>query len=1035
MKAGFTLTALFLVGVLAAGSPRVGTAQAQGTVPVSPPANPRPEPRRMPVVEVDLLAPNGTEPLVVLAPLSEPFNVVLQNRAPGALYRVTHDWLLDPATPSRPPAAALHKEQDLRMSDGRRTPPFHFSPECDDLLTRADDLLAARDEATVAEGFAALKKLDVSKACGPRVPASYLEGFLGQASWSLNPYFTVYPGDEVRLTVERLDPGTRTALRSWRFVVRANTPRLDWAHANEEAWIVGETSRDIVEMILYARAHSLPTDDELKFSTVAAPVAGVAAPRHVISFAARAGTIAKSELTFSDHIWAPAAYEPLARTALQSLGLRAAAASDGGALAEALLDPRSVVLEAESHRVSDLLERAMLDPGAHEQAALILGTLALREAAGRFSDPRQTLCRMAAHMAVARALQSGTTSRLSGYANAVMLTLVKRQRDALQQIAGLEGARPSAAWGSYLKALRIHNTSDWRILREPGKASLLERLEHFHALQQSLGGSQAFAFLESTRPQPMSDWARIAFTGGLSKDEGTVSVDEGNVLGDWLVATDASDAADVWKAFHGTTLQPEKLVEALNEKPRRLLGAEASGKVRPRVVAWGLWARFFERNLCFGALASVNFLDRYLTLPERAREANATWTDKLSGLDLWPGLALGRLIGGKPAQARPPGPYVEPVECTRAENLVHDNPQWITAEVWDLFQRQCVKARNTQSIPPVTRWFNGLVPAGTALLERWRGAAFSPRDAAARQAYTVLHEQAPFDTFIPYMATLVGPTTPFEEMARVYGPLADYDLAVMKRLASAREKDPEAYRALYAKITAIDPDAYLQLGDYLRDREIEADAAAAYERAIEKALDRVAVSAHVRWLVGYYLDHGRTDRARQVADLAAETYSGAGLVTMGYFLERTRKYDDAEQWYRKMIERYDNRGALDAFYIRYEQRVGDDRFKSQAAAARKSMFPGGLERVSLAELTAPPPPQDGFRLTTEEIPPKGDALTLGDVVVAVNGQRVHNETQYDTLLTLDDNPMVTVIVWRQAKYVQVEVRLSRRKYAPISRPV
>lgn len=1034
MKLPFALTALLLGEVLAACSPRVGATQAPSTAPVSPPGTARPAPPRMPVVEIDLLAPNGPEPVVVVTPLSEHFNVVLTNRAPSALYRTTHDWQIDPATPSRPAAAALHGEQDLRVADGRRITPFHFSSECDDLQTRADDLLAARDEATVAERLASVQKLDVSKACGSRVPASYLEGFVGQAKWPFKS-FSLYPGDEVRLTIERLDPATRQALRTWRFVLRGNTPRLDWAYATEEAWIVGETSRDIVEMALYARTRSLPADDDLKFSVVASPVAGVAAPRHQVSFAPPGAALVKSELTFSDHIWAPTAYEPLARAALQSLNLRAAAPSDGNALAEALRNPRSVVLETESRRVSDRLERAMLDAGAHEQAALILGTLALREAAGRFSDPRQTLCRMAAHMAMGRALRSGAASPLSEYANALMLTLVNRQRDALQQIAGLESAHPSAAWASFLKALRIHNTRDWRILRDPQGASLLERLEHFRALQQSLGGSQAFAFLASTHAQPMSDWARIAFSGGLAKDEGTLSVDEGNALGDWLVATDLNDATEVWRALHGTTLQPEKVVEALNNRPGRLLAAEASGKVRPRVVGWGLWARFFERNLCFGALASVNFLDRYLGLGERARDLNAGWADKLSGLDLWPGLALGRFIGGKPALPRPPGPSVEPVECTRAENLVHDNPQWITPEVWDLFQRQCVKARTTQSIPPLARWFNGLVPAGTALLERWRGAAFSPRDPATQKAYAVLHEQAPFDTFIPYMATFVSEKTSFEEMARVYGPLADYDLSVMKRLASALEKEPEAYRALYSKITAIDPDAYLQLGDYLSDREIEADAAAAYERAIEKALDRVAVSAHVRWLVGYYLDHGRTDRARQVADLAAETYSGAGLVTMGYFFERTRKYDDAEEWYQKMIERYGNGAPLDAFYIRYEQRMGDDRFKAQSAAARNRQFPAGLERVSLAELAAPPSPQDGFRLTKAEIPPKGAELTVGDVVVAVNGHRVHNETQYNTLLTLDDNPMVTVIVWRQDKYLQEEVRLSRRKYAPISRPV
>jgi len=47
-----------------------------------------------------------------------------------------------------------------------------------------------------------------------------------------------------------------------------------WAYANEETWIVGETSRDIVEMILYARDHSLPSGERLGFSVT--PEAGSA---------------------------------------------------------------------------------------------------------------------------------------------------------------------------------------------------------------------------------------------------------------------------------------------------------------------------------------------------------------------------------------------------------------------------------------------------------------------------------------------------------------------------------------------------------------------------------------------------------------------------------------------------------------------------------------------------------------------------------------------------------------------------------------
>jgi hypothetical protein len=77
------------------------------------------------------------------------------------------------------------------------------------------------------------------------------------------------------------------------------------------------------------------------------------------------------------------------------------------------------------------------------------------------------------------------------------------------------------------------------------------------------------------------------------------------------------------------------------------------------------------------------------------------------------------------------------------------------------------------------------------------------------------------------------------------------------------------------------------------------------------------------------------------------------------------KYVEAEAAYQKIVERYGekSRDPLDDFYIRYEQRVGDGPVRRQARAAMATVFPSGLDRVSISNFTAPPAPGEGARIT------------------------------------------------------------------------
>ncbi|HEU0106948.1 MAG TPA: tetratricopeptide repeat protein [Vicinamibacteria bacterium] len=483
------------------------------------------------------------------------------------------------------------------------------------------------------------------------------------------------------------------------------------------------------------------------------------------------------------------------------------------------------------------------------------------------------------------------------------------------------------------------------------------------------------------------------------------------------------ETAEVYRILHGAPLSPEKIAEPLNAKPQRLVSTEGGPRPAPQVIGWGVWARFFQRNLVFAAQASAAFYARMLGLEDEARTVRAGFHEHFAKLELWPAESLtwDSRRGDDPPKDSP----VRDAEglrsdgCARGLALTQDAPERVCPLFWSVIQNRC--PGTAVSLVPQSKWLRTLAPAGTALMPPYRGTALPPRT-DPRPLYAAMHELAPFDpTFLREVPPPSQATS--AQVKAFYGPLTDYDLLAMKRLAATQREDATAYRALFEKIAALVPREYLSLGDYLADLDRDDEAAAAYEKAVEKAPDRVGLSHHVKWLVGYYLDRSRVDRAREVAQMAADVYSGGGLETMAYFQERTGHYAEAEDWRQKNVQRYGNsaQAALDEFYLRYEHRIADGRFGGRSVAALAKVFPGGLERVSLAELTAPPPPGDDVRME-------------GDTVVAINGYRVHNDQQARVVWTFDDRPDWTMIVWRQGRYVEEKGRTNRLKYGPIARP-
>jgi tetratricopeptide (TPR) repeat protein len=829
--------------------------------------------------------------------------------------------------------------------------------------------------------------------------------------------YTLFGGDELRVSVA--ETGSAAALR--RFVIKPPAPQAPWAHANEEEWIVASTTRDVAEMLHYARHHALPAPSERIASVQPAP-ATAQTPAYSVLLGQSFNLPAPIVLDFSDHIWSPRAYAGVAEAVIRSLGLQPVSGSGPGALPAILKDPQSAVLERESQRVSRRLEEFILDPDAHDQAALVLGGLALRDTADSFSDVRHLLCRMAAHMAVARALRGARSAPIADYSDAVLLTLVGRQKDALEKIDVLQKAGGPAGGAALLTALRIRNTGDWRILRQPARASLLERLEHFRALKKGLGHPQALTFFQSLKPEPISDWGRITF-------DGTPSIEAGNVFMGLLTSLELSDAGATWEAYHGSASDAGAVGEQLNTRPGRLL-ALRDGATKPRVIDWGTWAHFFQRNLVFESDAVWSFLHRSLGVPDEARAFLGRMMAPLSRLDL----AAAQIATLVRAEQLVPGDAGERQKtrreaCARLAAVASAAPEMLTLRTWQWANTSCAEEEKQVAAP--AGWFVPLVPAGTALLDATRFAEISklPNAPAIQDA---VHQRAPFEMRFARAIHERQPAPSLEQGAALLGPLAEYNAFAMLMLARAHPEAVPQTRALYERASALTPDVSLEYGAYLVDIDQEDAAIAAYEKAIARAGDRVGVSAHMLWLIGRYCDKGQIQKARRAAEEAASVYSGRGLQAMGYFMERLGRYDDAEEWYKKVADRYKDQGSLDEFYVRHEHRTGDPRFHSQAAAALQRVFPGGLQKVTLAELKLPPPMRGAVKITGKFQRSTRFGMQKDDVVVAVNGYRVSNDPQYDCLWTFNDDGEGTVIVWRKDHYLEIKRRLPRARYAPVS---
>jgi tetratricopeptide (TPR) repeat protein len=461
------------------------------------------------------------------------------------------------------------------------------------------------------------------------------------------------------------------------------------------------------------------------------------------------------------------------------------------------------------------------------------------------------------------------------------------------------------------------------------------------------------------------------------------------------------------------------------------------------VIDRGLWAAFAQRHVLSALRETEIHLEKALGLREEALGFRTEMAKKFGALNLFPTLReqwQGRRAVPKPGGPAPPFDP-ERGRCVAALDLIRRRPELVTAIAWHSLDAQCPRARAEQTLVDPKRWFSTTLPLGR--LYDFDHRSYMPTLGLTPTEIEGLAKLAPYDGTVIYWRESRRPLDSKmtkAEFDAIYGPVVAYD-AKAQRFQATRVIASDEKFVLEAKRACLaNADQCIRVADELVERGVEGEAVWAYERAVERARDRVAVSVATRWLVQNYFEEGRTERAIELARMGAAVHSAGGLDTLGHLAERMGRYEEAEGAYVALARRYpDQEFRLSAFYVRHERRVADGRFAALAAAAEKNLFPAGMKRVSLAELQAladriGPSGVTRIGLPIVEVPTKdlqALGLRMGDTVMVLDGYRVFNQPQYSCVLWLTDDPEVSMIVLREGKtFLELKGQMERRRYGP-----
>ncbi len=754
-------------------------------------------------------------------------------------------------------------------------------------------------------------------------------------------------------------------------------------YRNETHWVVESTGREVSELVIFAKRKLAAGKEAASPDSANAPI--------------------NANLTVSTHAWDTRTYLQLAKAMLEQWKIEVPEQKTpaNSRLLQRLCSASLQELIVESRHVSEQLSQNPLDAELHEQAALVLGSFGLREAAGTFADTRPTLCRMTAHLTLARSLRE--KPQVCGQvAETILLCLVNRQKEALEKIALFP--KEQSAWAA---ALKTRATGDWRVVANPERASFIEQAEHGRALVKSVDATALRSFLAKMNAQSQPEWSRIVM-------EHFFGVEDGHVFVRGSIALELQDLKKDWEAWSGKKLDEAKMVENLNAPAGGCVVKGADGKASIAVLSWADFAAFHQRHICQSVDRTLYFLHEMWGVPDVARRFYTEMGAKLSGLRLY---AFVRARWAATSQEYSDAIAQVLKQCTT-------QPELVTAAKWVSASKESSLGDQFRQLPSPKVWFSPVFPANTAYEfdTRYRSigmpsglASWEKLKAIAPYEFPVLQLTARYK--YPGNQTL-------QQVEESFGNISAYNIEAMRQIASVCKDDPKEYLTHMRRACDLCPNLYLSLASYLVDKHMPKEAAYAYQAAFERATDRVAMSNNCEWIVNYYFENGRKEDAVKIAADAAEVYSYSGLGTMARLMERMNKPEETEKYLRQIMERYDDVGPLLDFCLRHKE--ANPKLVETIKSLTAEVFPDGMRKVKLSDFTGPP--KDGVVVRSTNANTDKAGLKIGDVFVALDGYRVQTVEQYMLVRGLTNDPKIVLILWDGAKYVEISTSVPGRRF-------
>ena len=306
-------------------------------------------------------------------------------------------------------------------------------------------------------------------------------------------------------------PGSASAEAPAEIAPASAPPAVQTPYHTEEEWIVSSVCRNAFELLAFAADKKgeliSPAQVVLK------KIPGDTLSYEVTVKGAQATAEATLKWTDTMSLWAPAAYVPFCQAAAQALKLPPARSAEAqGDPLHTLLEFSESAIEAENRRISQWLAAQPDNASAHEQAALDLGVLAMKENSGYFWDPRGICNQVCAHLAVAKFLRGNAPTSIEGrLADITIGLIVDTKAQTARDLDALSTEKsPPPELAAWLNACRMRNSRDWRIvatLRDRGRRS--EQVEYFRAYCEAVDVNHGVTWLQSRKLPDRIDWTRI----------------------------------------------------------------------------------------------------------------------------------------------------------------------------------------------------------------------------------------------------------------------------------------------------------------------------------------------------------------------------------------------------------------------------------------------------------------------------------------------------------------------------------------------